>query len=234
MKNDPQVLGQYSDAPSAVAHCVKLVNSLLLTLLPDPDEKKDADAADTLKLLSECYTKNVVIKKNNSKLSGQTNGVAVFDIDDTVLLDDSSTTRNVTIPNSMIIELFKKLKHLNIEIHFVTARLRCDEMISETKKELEILGLEGLYDTLSLAPQNHRKNLATISLWKMNQRKKIAEKSNQCIILSVGDQWGDLIVIKSENDIKTFDDKYKSYNAPYIVVRSNDGVTLWGLKLPSN
>jgi hypothetical protein len=233
MKNDPQVLGQYSDAYSAVTHCIKLVNSLLNTLVPDAEENKNKVAHETLKLISECYAKNVTLKKHSSSSSTK-NGVAVFDIDDTVLLDDSSTSRNVTIPNSMIIELFKKLKNLDIEIHFVTARLKCDEMIEETKKELETLGLEGLYDTLSLAPQNHRKNLATISLWKMNQRKKIAEKSNQCIILSVGDQWGDLIVIKSENDIKTFDDKYRSYSAPYIVIRSNDGVTLWGLKLPSN
>jgi hypothetical protein len=137
--------------------------------------------------------------------------------------------------NHIVVDLMLRLVQIGAAVHLVTARLEEAAYIEETKKELESLGIifEKHYSSLTLAPAKYRTNMAAISKWKMETRRKIAKELRAPITLTVGDQWGDMIVLKTDEDIKTLNEKHKANDLPYILLRPSDGVSLWGLKLPA-
>ena len=122
---------------------------------------------------------------------------------------------------------------LGVEIHLITARLDCKEMIEASKEEMKELGVK--YHSLTLAPPYARKNMASVSQWKMLTRKSIAKlDTHNPIVLTVGDQWGDMVVLKTDDNIDDLNDAFKVYEKPYVLCRPEDKVSLWGLKLPAS
>jgi hypothetical protein len=144
---------------------------------------------------------------------------AVFDIDDTLIFDDNRQT-----PNLQVKHLLEVARAHNCKIHLVTAREKNAEVIKWTRDELRRHGIQ--YDTLALAPKKTRETMATIAAWKHSERAKHAP-----VLVSVGDQWGDILLLTDEADIAALDDKHKAQHAPWLVVMPNDGVTVYGLKL---
>jgi hypothetical protein len=97
------------------------------------------------------------------------------------------------------------LYELGVEIHLITARLDCKEMIEASKEEMKELGVK--YHSLTLAPPYARKNMASVSQWKMLTRKSIAKlDTHNPIVLTVGDQWGDMVVLKTDDNIDEYND----------------------------
>lgn len=154
--------------------------------------------------------------------------VIVFDIDDTLKHENE--------PHTEIINLFLRLqndKKINSRIYIVTARVNDKDYIRETRNELKnVYGIDN-YQELIHAPNKYRKNLGDVAVWKESKRKCTSEDSNApYVVLTVGDQWGDLLPLKTEKEIDTLDKLYGSQN--YMLIRPEDGVSLWGLKLPSS
>lgn len=149
--------------------------------------------------------------------------LAVFDIDDTLIFDIERG-----IINEDIFRLYRRLLHLGVELHLVTARHV--SMIPETVKQLKKHGIKG-FKSLSHAPEYARKTMAGVSRWKKEERQKIAINAKMAVTLTVGDQWGDMCVLVRDSDI----DKYNSISPTknFHIIRSDDGVSLWGFKLPS-
>jgi hypothetical protein len=50
-------------------------------------------------------------------------------------------------------------------------------------------------------------------------------------LLTVGDQWGDIVVIHDDEDIDAFNHKFDTFEMPWAIIRPNDGISMFGLKL---
>jgi hypothetical protein len=142
-----------------------------------------------------------------------------FDIDDTLIFDDNRGS-----PNIQVKHLLDVAKAYGCKIHLITAREKSVDVSRWTRQELRRQGIP--YDTLSLAPKEKRKNMATISKWKATERSKWVP-----MLLTVGDQWGDIITIQSELDIDILDHEYATADSPWLLVMPNDGKSIYGLKL---
>jgi predicted HAD superfamily phosphohydrolase YqeG len=150
--------------------------------------------------------------------SGEHN--AVFDIDDTLIFDDQNET-----PNIQVKHLLDVARAYGYKIHLVTARERSNAVMKWTRDELRRHAIQ--YESLVLAPKKSRTSMAAVAQWKHSERMKHKP------VLSVGDQWGDLILLSNENDIPKFDEQHNAAEHPWILFCPNDGVTKYALKLMS-
>jgi hypothetical protein len=124
---------------------------------------------------------------------------------------------------------------LGVEIHLITARRDDEEMRQITLEELHgkdpEINVKGMYKSLFMAPEKERESMSTISRWKMESRKSIAQLYKCPITLSVGDQWGDCLVLNVDEDLDKLDDIVGVEEEPYVLMRPHDRVSLWALKL---
>lgn len=142
----------------------------------------------------------------------------VFDIDDTLIFDDNRQT-----PNIQVKHLLQVARAHGYKVHLVTAREKNNEVIKWTRDELRRHGIQ--YDSLALAPKKSRESMASVALWKHAQR------TIHKPVLSVGDQWGDLIILNDDEDIDRLNAIFKVKEGPWLLVEVNDKVTKYGLKL---
>jgi hypothetical protein len=214
-----EIIGQYVNPQEAATHALNLVTKFLLK---ENHEKRE---------ITKKYTPNSDSSLRAAKSTAL--AIAVFDIDDTLLHDlTHQPSRSGVIPNVAIVQLAKRLYDINVEVHLITARLDCKEMREASIHEMNELGIK--YHSLTLAPPSARRNMTSVSKWKMSTRMSIARQDeNNPIALTVGDQWGDMVVLKNDDAIDHLDEKYRAYTCPYILMRPGDGVSLWGLKLPA-
>ena len=150
--------------------------------------------------------------------------LVVFDIDDTLLRNDSSHVTEV-------VKLYNRLKDLGAKVHLVTAR--SSSMYAYTVAELKRMHITGFEPPVMLCPEHARKSMVTVSEWKALARQNIANHNGAPITLTIGDQWSDMIQLASENDLATLDGTFATSDAPYVLVQPNDGISLLGLKLKS-
>jgi len=68
--------------------------------------------------------------------------------------------------------------------------------------------------------------MATVAAWKHSERAR-----NAPVVVSVGDQWGDLLLLEDETDIDTLNVRHKTHDTPWVIVKPNDSVTVYGVKL---
>jgi hypothetical protein len=144
---------------------------------------------------------------------------AVFDIDDTLIFDDNRQTPNVQVKH-----LLEVARAHGCKIHLVTARERSADVIKWTRDELRRHGIQ--YDSLALAPKKHRTTMASVSSWKHAERQK-----HKPVVISVGDQWGDMIQLTADDQIDALDKRHTVDEKPWVIVEPNDGVTMFGIKL---
>ena len=155
--------------------------------------------------------------------------VCIFDIDDTLIKSSNSK------PIGVIVDLFKKLNDpknkINPDIYIITGRIDDKDYIKETRKQLAKIGIDN-FTNLIHAPDNFRQNLPDLALWKNSERIVSKTLSDApYIVLTVGDMWGDLLPLKTEKEIDALESKYGDDS--YILIRPNDNVSLWALKLPA-
>jgi hypothetical protein len=219
---DCDVVAQYADGAAAVTHALRLVVTYMLRV-----QAHDEVAREYAPLAVRGHAREAAHPPGSALL--------VFDIDDTLLFDvgEDAPRAQTVIPHQDVVDLMRRTHQLGAEIHLVTARLNDREMVAETRHELERLGLDGLYASLTLAPARARTSMAAVSRWKMAQRRRIASERRCAVTLTVGDQWGDMVALDDDDDIDMLDDRFAAHTMPYILVRPRDTVSLWGLKLPA-
>lgn len=154
--------------------------------------------------------------------------VVVFDIDDTVVRDMEET--QMFALNAPVVALHKAVMAAGAHVHFVTARSDNRSTTEWTQEQLATLGLKG-HTAVHAAPERHRGSMADVSAWKRSVRAELAAKYGVPVVLSVGDQFGDMVVLQDDDDIDRLDDAMGVARTPWLVLRPHDGVTLWGLKL---
>lgn len=147
----------------------------------------------------------------------------VFDIDDTLIRED-----NTPIPE--VVNLLHRLRSLNAKIFLVTARH--PSIREATIAELDSIGITtDHFDELFLCPQEYRTHMKSIGEWKKSARQRIANKYKIPILLTVGDQWTDLTNVKSLKELQQLDTAHGVEHTPWILVRLEDGIGFFGLKL---
>jgi predicted secreted acid phosphatase len=165
---------------------------------------------------------NYFVKKNKK-------ACVVFDIDDTLI--ESEKGKSIKETQNLV----KFCKDKNIRIFFITARLKQKDVIYDTLKELEENNILIPSEDLRLCPASYRTTFTKISYWKNSARQAIREEIGYPITFTMGDQWGDLIQLKSEEELKNLNKLFYSNSMPAsILIRTNDDLCLWGLKILSD
>lgn len=113
----------------------------------------------------------------------------VFDIDDTVL--SGTYPRSYALPHAMAI--YKVAHRLGIKVIFITARVDEDDNTEFTRKELRKLGFSG-NDPLYLMPDRYLVH-PNFSQFKHGVRDAV-ERAGYHVMLSMGDTWHDLMLVK--------------------------------------
>lgn len=155
--------------------------------------------------------------------------VIVFDIDDTLITDEDPSPR----PIAETLALFFRLHELGARIWLVTARH--PSIKDETYKELKQVGIlrKHLQGDIFFAPEKYRKSMVSVSKWKKRMRATIAQKEGAPVMLTVGDQWSDLMEVQGMSEFQELDDAYGVANTPYVLFLVDDGLSIYGLKLLS-
>ena len=223
-----EIIGQFAHGQEAVEHTLKLMIAYLLSNV-NTTKLANENAPDALALKSS--EDNIETQELEEKQSPR--AIACFDIDDTILHDSDSTSG--IEPNFAVLQLLHRLHELGVEIHLITARRDDEEMRQITLEELHgkdpEINVKGMYKSLFMAPEKERESMSTISRWKMESRKSIAQLYKCPITLSVGDQWGDCLVLNVDEDLDKLDDIVGVEEEPYVLMRPHDRVSLWALKL---
>lgn len=223
-----EIIGQFAHGQEAVEHTLKLMIAYLLSNV-NTTKLANENAPDALPLKSS--EDNIETQELEEKQSPR--AIACFDIDDTILHDSDSTSG--IEPNFAVLQLLHRLHELGVEIHLITARRDDEEMRQITLEELHgkdpEINVKGMYKSLFMAPEKERESMSTISRWKMESRKSIAQLYKCPITLSVGDQWGDCLVLNVDEDLDKLDDIVGVEEEPYVLMRPHDRVSLWALKL---
>jgi hypothetical protein len=158
------------------------------------------------------------------------NPLIVFDIDDTLVTEDEATPAAGAQPLPEVVALLKRLRAVQCRIFLVTARHTSAR--SFTVQQLTSVGVQpSLYDELFLAPEQYRKSMRDVGIWKKMVRQSLANKFGEPILLTVGDQWTDLISVNSLRELEHLNSAFGSAHTPFILCRLDDGVGFFGLKL---
>jgi hypothetical protein len=150
--------------------------------------------------------------------------LVVFDIDATLVLDDSSAIEPT-------VQMLKKLC-THCRIFLITARHI--SMRDETIAELKSVGiLPSMYESLMLSPPEDRIDMKRVGEWKERMRKKIGILAQAPIALTIGDQWTDIYAVASKEELDELDAGFLGWGkcSKYALVRPNDGISALGLKL---
>jgi hypothetical protein len=201
-----EIVRKFNDSNAAVTFILKLV----------------------IKFLLSTNKKQIVKEHTEAELNNDTL-VAIFDIDDTLIFDvQKKGKKNKILPNEPVLKLMRRLDSLGIEVHLITARLNEPEVVKMTQRELQ--QVNAVYHSLTLAPERVRTSMTAVSAWKRQTRYDIANEKKTVVLLSVGDQWGDIVQLRQEEEIDAFDKRYGS--DVYMILRPHDKISIWGLKLP--
>lgn len=153
----------------------------------------------------------------------------VFDIDETILLNDSKVDACWNArPNPGIMKIYRLCLRLNIAVYFVTARRLSDSNYEWTTKQLQCVGA-GKYAELHMCPESYRASPAKISEFKKRARARIVRRSGRNIVLNAGDQWTDTLQFSTVKEVNAF---MKTDNKSYWLFQPIDREVLWQLKLP--
>ncbi len=153
----------------------------------------------------------------------------VFDIDETILLNDPKVDACWNArPNPSIMKIYRLCIRLNVAVYFVTARRLSDSNYEWTTQQLQCVGA-GKYAELHMCPESYRVSSSKISEFKKRARARIAKKSGRQIILNSGDQWTDTVQMSSNSEVTAFVEKD---NKSYWLFQPIDREVLWQLKLP--
>jgi len=153
----------------------------------------------------------------------------VFDIDETVLMNDDRIREcDGARPNMCIMRVYKRCLELDISVFFVTARRDSPRNRDWTKRQLNCIGAH-TYKKLYMKPEEYQ-TAPEISTFKRGARNEIRQEFKRHIVLNVGDQWTDMLEMSTDAEIDAFITRdNKSY---WLFQPIEQEEISWDLKLP--
>jgi hypothetical protein len=165
------------------------------------------------------------------------NTAAVFDIDDTVLMEGGRGrnahplgAREAARLQAGVIQLFNLCKKAKWKTFFVTARPATKENMEWTKGCLHKADIRG-WDSCFHCPVEMRDSYENISEYKRRARNQIEEKHGVKIVLSAGDRFAD-VVDHSHLDEEEHPLGGRSDDIFVLTIKDKRHSGLVGLKLP--
>lgn len=141
----------------------------------------------------------------SSVIKTKKHNAVILDIDDTLLTRTSSENRPY---QSVVLEPVKHfidyVVSLGVVVYFVTARPSTPSNIKFTVQELQKLGVtEDKYEALFLMPwaSEQSPSIQEVSNFKYDARRYVLEQEERHILLTVGDQWSDVMRIPALPEI---------------------------------
>jgi len=151
----------------------------------------------------------------------------VFDIDDTVLRGYGPTTK----PHEIGMTILREAKNRNIPVYYVTARVESAPNRLATFDDLERVGIIPHSSTVFMRP-SYADTWPKISKFKTDSRNWIEDNFDKKIrgncLMTIGDQWTDLMTFTNETDRDEMDMNLGKY---YVLFRFSNNKRQWGLKL---
>lgn len=144
----------------------------------------------------------------------------VFDIDDTVIRGSG----RFTTPHEVGMDVLRMAKANSIPVYYVTARMEFPENRLNTIEDLARVGI--------VSPQTVFMRPPWITTWKGISENKsacrqlIKTKTDGNCLMSVGDQWTDLLVVTEEGR----EELDRNFGSNYVLFQYMSGRE-WGLKL---
>jgi|OM-RGC.v1.018322968 hypothetical protein len=152
----------------------------------------------------------------------QSGDFVVFDIDDTVIHGHGPKTR----PHPIGMTILREAKNRNIPVHYVTARPESPQNRLATYDDLERVGIMPHSTSVFMRPP-HVDTWPKISIFKASSRQFLENKTGGNCLMTIGDQWTDILVFASEVSRDEMDMIFGRY---YVLFRIPDK-RQWGLKL---
>ena len=115
------------------------------------------------------------------KIPFDKNQAVVFDIDDTLI--HSGTHEIITD----VFNIYQYCVNKGYHIHIITARAANNKTVQLTLLQLHFLNIKK-YETISFRPIFD----LNVYKFKLDARKKIKDKYNQNVVMSIGDMWWDI------------------------------------------
>jgi hypothetical protein len=141
----------------------------------------------------------------SSVIKTKKHNAVVLDIDDTLLTRTSSEGRPY---QSVVLDPVKHfidyVVSLGVVVYFVTARPSTPSNIQFTIQELHKLGVtEDKYEALFLMPWQSETSpsIQEVSTFKCAARRFVLEQEDRHILLTMGDQWSDVMCIPAPPEI---------------------------------
>ena len=113
---------------------------------------------------------------------------------DNVVFDIDGTLLNGKCPIHAVTRWFKHLVKKGCLVYIITARTECSR--ADTIRQLRKHGIDGYQQLVMFPPPYHQKRIkGRVTLYKQCAMERIGD-----VVLTVGDMWGDLLVLP-ETDI---------------------------------
>lgn len=122
--------------------------------------------------------------------------VIVLDIDATVLYNTDEPLVGAD-PNFKMQPIYDLARTRQVPVHFVTARIGTPQNRAATLRQLHAMGFDWFH-SLYMRPPSTPPTSEAIARYKLNARKAIAQNGNKNVLLNVGDQWTDLLVVDAQ------------------------------------
>ena len=162
---------------------------------------------------------NHVIGVMEQNLDSIVNPAVCFDIDETLILNNPNDVDKFS-RNDPIAKIYDWAVSNDVKVYIITARPKILSNAQWTEKILKKIDVTE-YEKVYYEPKDMESADA-----KYAYRKRIWEKHDQCCMLSVGDQWTDLLQMTTEN--KEFTERIKE-NVYHVIC--GDTYSSIGLKL---
>ena len=161
--------------------------------------------------------------------------VAVFDVDETLLLNDPDEESFRVAVNPPGRRLHDWLRKRGVSIYVVTARRKTKGSRKYVDKQLHALGYPAPVK-LFMVNREHDED-ESASLFKLEARKRIAKGRTggraHRVLVNVGDQASDMMLMDPYSDLNAKFAKRHLHPTEFHLIADADGVSDLGLKLPA-
>lgn len=154
---------------------------------------------------------------------------AVFDIDDTLILESG----NMWILFDSIAQIYHYLVKQGWCVYLITARYNSADVREFTRNQMTLAKIDSYLDAHH-CPGKYRTDRVNVSLWKQKIRDSIAKKHG-CVTLSFGDNFADFVALPELGSKDMLEDKYAKAFGVYLCTKTEGGDlanTVIGVKTP--
>ena len=169
---------------------------------------------------------------DDSRTVGKNAPAVVFDADETLLLNHEDDDSGMFAPNGGVVALYNQARDLGIPAYVVTARRKSPWAASYLRRQLSRIGVDDV-ERVYMVNRAYDDD-ESASRFKMDARRRIRDHHGHRILLNVGDQVSDHLLVGPYATAETTAMEASLRPKRFYGLLPRDGVSLVSLKLPSS